>query len=111
MITAKVLCESTTLAVDPSVTTLYTAPTSTTTIVDKFTLTSFHTTTSVVTVYIVPAGGAVANSNAVFKKTLAAAETYICPEVVGQILAPGDFIAASSSTSYTDIRASGREIT
>ena len=111
MITAKVLSEAVTLGLDPTKTTVYTAPTSTTTIVDKFTLASFHTTTSVVTVYIVPSGGAAADGNAVLNKTLAAHETYICPEVVGQILAQGDSIVATSSTNYTSARASGREVT
>ena len=110
-VTAVVLRESVAITVDPTALTVYTAPTSTTTIIDKCTITSYHTTTSVVVLYLVPFGGAAADVNAVLKKTLAAKEVYTCPEIVGHILAPGDFLVAISSTVSTSVRASGREIT
>lgn len=42
---------------------------------------------------------------------IAAGATYLCPEVVGQILNPGDFISikASAATSI-GCRISGREV-
>jgi hypothetical protein len=45
-------------------------------------------------------------------KNIVPGETYLCPELVGQILEPGGFIStiAGAATSLT-IRASGREIT
>lgn len=82
------------------------------TIVDKFTGTNVTGSAAVLTVRIVPSGGSAGASNAiVFQKSLAAGETYTFPEMVGQILASGDFISTLAGTaSAIVIRISGREI-
>jgi len=53
------------------------------------------------------------NQNLIVKtKTLAPAETYTFPEIVGQVLAPGGFISTIAGTATAiNIRASGREVT
>ena len=83
------------------------------TMIDKVTVT--NTTSAAVTFScnLVPEGGTVADDNAVIKtKSVAAGDTYVCPELVGHVLEPGDAISmiASAATSLT-IRASGREVT
>lgn len=81
--------------------------------IDKVTVT--NTTGAAVTFScnLVPEGGAVGDSNAIIKdKAVASGETYVCPELVGHILEPGDAISmiAGATTALT-IRASGREVT
>ena len=83
------------------------------TMIDKVTVT--NTTAAAVTFScnLVPEGGSVADANAVIKdKSVAAGDTYVCPELVGHVLEAGDAISmiASAATSLT-IRASGREVT
>lgn len=83
------------------------------TMIDKVTIT--NTTAAAVTFScnLVPEGGAVADANAIIKdKSVAAGDTYVCPELVGHVLESGDAISmiASAATSLT-IRASGREVT
>ena len=61
---------------------------------------------------LVTSGDTAGNQNLILKaKSLAAGETYTCPEIVGQVLEPGGFIStiAGAATSIT-IRASGREV-
>lgn len=93
-------------------TTQYTCPTSTRTIVDKFT--AFNGTAGAVTltVRLVGSGGTAGASNATVSKSLAAGETYTFPEIVGHVLEAGGFIStlASAATSLV-IRSSGREVT
>ena len=65
-----------------------------------------------VTIDLVDSGGtAGASERMISARSIAAGETYICPEVVGHILNAGDSIhgLASEYTSIT-IRASGREV-
>jgi len=93
-------------------TTQYTA-TNCKTIIDKFTVT--NTTAAPVTFAcnLVASGGAAGASNLVLStKSIAAGETYTCPELVGQTLEPSGFIStlAGAAASLT-ISASGREIT
>ena len=95
-----------------SQTTQYTA-TNAKCMIDKFTVT--NTTAGAVTfsINLVASGGAAGAANLVLSlKSIAAGETYTCPEVVGQNLGVGDFIStiAGAATSLT-IMASGREIT
>ena len=83
------------------------------TMIDKVTVT--NTTGAAVTFScnLVPEGGTVGDTNAIIKdKAVAAGDTYVCPELVGHVLEPGDAISmiASAATSLT-IRASGREVT
>lgn len=65
-----------------------------------------------VTIDLVDSGGTAGDSErAISARSIAAGETYLCPELVGQILNPGDTIQglASTATSLT-LRVSGREI-
>ena len=93
-----------------SQTTQYTA-TNVVSIVDTFTVR--NTTAGAVTfaVNVVPSGGTAGADNIFLSKSIAAGQTYTCPEIVGQILKAGDFLStlAGAATSLT-IRASGREI-
>jgi hypothetical protein len=93
-------------------TTQYTS-TGVSTIVDKFTATNYSAAAAAISVNIVTAAGSAGNNNIITKtKTLQPSETYTFPELVGQILGPGDFISTLAGTaSAVNIRASGREVT
>lgn len=91
--------------------TYYTA-TNLKTIIDKMTLTNTTAGAITVTIDLVDSGGtAGATERMISARSIAAGETYTCPEVVGHILNSGDSIQglASAGTSIT-IRASGREV-
>lgn len=93
-------------------TTQYTAPSGTRTIIDKFTGTNVAGAAANLTVKIVQSGGAAGASNTIVQtKTIQPGEAYTFPELVGHVLAPGDFIStlASVAASIT-IRCSGREV-
>jgi len=93
-------------------TTQYTA-TSRRTIVDKFTATNNSGSVAILSINHVPNGGSATTTNRVLvTKSIAVGETYPCPEIVGAILDPGDFISTLAGTaSAITISASGREIT
>jgi predicted NodU family carbamoyl transferase len=96
---------------EASQTTQYTA-TSVRAIIDKATVTNTDTVSRTFSVNIVTSGGVAGNANLVIDtRTVQPDETYLCPELVGQVLAPGGFIStiASNATSLT-LRVSGREI-
>lgn len=80
-------------------------------VIDKFTATNYSATAATISVNVVTAGAA-GNANLIVKtKTLQPAETYTFPELVGQVLAPSNFISTLAGTaSAINIRASGREI-
>lgn len=92
-------------------TTQYTAQ-NVTTIIDKFTATNFDIVAATINVNIVTGGGTAGNENIITKsRTLQANETYIFPELVGQVIAPSGFISTMASGSNSiNIRASGREV-
>jgi len=98
--------------VENAQTTQYTA-TGVTTIIDKFTATNYNTAAATISVNLVTAAGAAGNSNLITKtKTLQPAEVYTFPELVGQVLNPGDFISTIAGTaSAINMRVSGREVT
>ena len=83
-----------------------------TTIIDKFTATNYSGTAATISVNLVTALGSAGNDNLIVKtKTLQPSETYTFPELVGQVIANGDFISTIVGTaSAINIRASGREI-
>jgi len=109
-VTAKALVEG--QIIPNTDTTVYTAPLSVTTIIDKLTCTNYDSLSRIITVSIVASGGAVGNAYYIAKRTLASYETYTWPEVVGQILNPGDFVSAiASNNTGVNFRMSGREIT
>lgn len=109
-VTVKVLVPAET--VEATQTTQYTA-TGVTTIIDKFTATNYSTSAATVSVNLVTVSGSAGNVNLITKtKTLQASEVYTFPELVGQVLNPGDFISTIADTaSAINMRVSGREVT
>lgn len=106
---AKVLVAPLQLAT--AATTQYTA-TGVKAIIDKATVTNTDTVNRSFNVHLVTSGGSANNGNLVIDtKTVVPNETYLCPELVGQVLDAGDFISttASAATALT-LRISGREI-
>lgn len=92
--------------------TYYTA-TNVRTIIDKMTVCNTTAGAVTVTIDLVDSGGSAGVTERVISaRSIAAGETYTCPEVVGHILNSGDSIQglAGAGTSIT-IRASGREVT
>ena len=116
-VTTKVLAASQVVSSSFS-TVVYQAPTRVTTIVDKFTCRNLDTVSSDVSIWIVSyLDGVPSDTNLIVKKTLAAGETYIFPEMVGQVLSGGDIqgmndelYMQSSVASSIMVRVSGREI-
>jgi len=92
--------------------TQYTAAVSTRAIIDKMTVTNTTGAAATLTVNLVKAAGAVSASNTIISaQSVAAGTTYVCPEVVGHILNPGDFISAKAGTATAlTFRVSGREV-
>lgn len=83
------------------------------TIIDKFSVTNTNTSNITFSVNLVASGGSAGNANLILKtRSIVPGETYLCPELVGQVLEAGGFIStlAGSATSLT-ISAAGREIT
>lgn len=96
---------------EDSQTTQYTS-TGVYTVIDKFTATNYSASPATLSVNLVTAAGSAGNDNLITKtKTLLASEVYTFPELVGQVLNPGDFISTIAGTSSAiNIRASGRVI-
>lgn len=81
-------------------------------VIDTFTATNTNTVNVSFSVNLVASGGSPGDSNLVLKtKTIQPGETYLCPELVGQVLENGGFIStlASVASSIT-ISAAGRDI-
>lgn len=98
-------------AIVAAATTQYTAPANTRTIIDKMTVTNTTGAAVTVTVYIVTAAGASGTSNRLIAaQSIAAGTAYLCPEIVGHILNPGDFIVTEASAVGLTGRISGREV-
>ncbi len=91
--------------------TQYTA-TGVTTIIDKFTATNYSAAAATISVNLVTVAGSAGNLNLITKtKTLQPAEVYTFPELVGQVLNPGDFISTIAGTATSiNMRVSGREV-
>lgn len=92
-------------------TTQYTAV-NCTTYIDKFTITNTSSGNVTFSANVVTVAGSPGADNLVINlRSIAPKETYMAPELVGQVLQPGDFIStiAGAATSLT-IRASGREV-
>ena len=109
-VTVKVLVPAKT--VENAQTTQYTA-TGVTTIIDKFTATNYNTAAATISINLVTVSGSAGNQNLITKtKTLQPSEVYTFPELVGQVLSPGDFISTIAGTaSAINMRVSGREVT
>lgn len=93
-------------------TTQYTAV-NCTAIVDKASVTNTTAGNVTFSLNVVTSAGAAGAANLVVNlRSIAPKETYLLPELVGQVLLAGDFIStiAGAATSLT-LRVSGREIT
>ena len=89
----------------------YTA-TSVRAIIDKATVTNTSASNVTLSVNLVTVSGSAGNSNLIIdNRTIVPDETYLCPELVGQVLEAGSFIStiAGAATSLT-MRVSGREV-
>jgi uncharacterized membrane protein len=108
-VTVKVLVPA--KIVEAAQTTQYTAN-NVTTIIDKFTATNYSATAAAISVNLVTVSGTAGNLNLISKtKTLQPAEVYTFPELVGQVLNPGDFISTLAGTATAiNMRVSGREV-
>ena len=97
---------------EDSQTTQYTS-TGVTTIIDKFTATNISAAVATISVNLVTSAGTSGNTNLITKtKTLQVSEVYTFPELVGQVLASGDFISTIAGTATAiNIRVSGRVVT
>ena len=81
-------------------------------IIDKATITNTSAANVTVSVNLVTVSGSASSSNLIIStRTIVPGETYLCPELVGQILDSGGFIStiAGAATSLT-MRVSGREV-
>jgi hypothetical protein len=109
-VTAKNLVPAKT--VEATQTTQYTA-TNVTTIIDKFTATNYSASSATISINLIVAGDITANKNLIVKnKSLLPSECYTFPELVGQILNPGQSISTiASNGTAINMRVSGREIT
>jgi hypothetical protein len=100
--------------VEDTQTTQYIVPTNATaTIIDKFTATNISGSPATISVNLVTGSDTAGNQNLITKtKSLAAAEVYTFPELVGQIMPTASFISTiASAASAINMRVSGREIT
>lgn len=92
-ITAKRLVPGSAMA--GSAATYYTAPTLTKAVVKSAQLTNTTGGAVACTVYAVPSGGAVGAANTIVSaRSVAAGETYNCPELVNQVIEAGGTIQA-----------------
>jgi ABC-type uncharacterized transport system YnjBCD substrate-binding protein len=92
-------------------TVVYTAPTGTRTIIDKYTAWNSDVAPIQYTVKLVPTGGTAGASHVVLTKTIAPSESYTMPEIVGHVLEAGGFISEVASTANKLVRRiSGREV-
>ena len=109
-VTAKTLLQAAQLP--SSETAQYTVPSNTRAIIDKMTVTNPTGGAVTFTIKLVAAGGTAATTNTVISaQSVAAGTAYLCPEVVGHILNPSDFISAlASAAASLVLRISGREV-
>lgn len=83
------------------------------TVIDTFTLTNVSGAAVTFSCNLVNSGDSADDSNLVLPtREIQPNETYLCPELIGQVLEDGTFISTlCSATSALVMRASGREIT
>jgi hypothetical protein len=81
-------------------------------IIDKATVTNTSASNVTLSVNLVTVSGSAGASNLIMdNRTIVPDETYLCPELIGQVLEAGGFIStiAGAATSLT-MRVSGREV-
>jgi hypothetical protein len=83
------------------------------TVIDKFTVTNVSSSAADISVNLVAEGDTASDADLVVDaRTIAAGETYTCPELIGQVLESGGFISTlASASSALVLSASGRVIT
>lgn len=109
MITWKAMVDGTNLT--DAAATYYTAGTGTKAVIKKASFCNDHTAVVTVTINLVPSGGAAAYGNRITKtRSLAAGETWSCPDVENHVLEAGGFISmVASVTAKVGVRISGYE--
>ena len=82
------------------------------TVLDVVSVANVGSNTAVLNLYLVPSGGTVGvGNNVLVSRSIAPGETYLSPEMVGQVLASGDALYAKSDQANSLVlRASGRVI-
>lgn len=82
-------------------------------IIDKATVTNTTATAATFSANLVNVSGTPGASNLIISaRIIGAGECYTCPELVGQVLAPGQSLSAVAGTaSALTLRVSGREVT
>lgn len=110
MITAKSLVNGVNLT--DSAATYYTTPASTKAVIKKATFVNDHNIVVTVTINLVPSAGSAGYANQITKtKSLAAGESWSCPDVENHVLEAGGFISmVASVASKIGVRISGYEI-
>lgn len=90
----------------------YTSPANTKTIIKSCQLTNTTSTAATATVYLVASGGSPGAANTVISAVnIAPGATYNCPEVINQVLMPGDSIQALAGTaSAISMQAAGIQV-
>lgn len=82
------------------------------TLVTKFTATNTGASNQTLSVNLVAAAGSPGTANRVMSlRQIAPGETYLCPEVVGQVLEDGGYISTLASSTDITISATGQEVT
>lgn len=105
-------CLFETAAVPVAATTLVTGAANSRTYLDKITVTNTTGSAVTVTVNVVPSGGSVGAGNVLENSySIAANTSYSFPNIVGQILNPGDFLSITPSATGCNARVSGRVMT
>ena len=81
-------------------------------IIDKATVTNTSASNVTLSVNLVTVSGSAGASNLIIDtRTIVPDETYLCPELVGQVLEAGGFISTIAGTaSALTMRVSGREV-
>lgn len=88
---------------------LYVNTQATSQIIDKFTAYNADAASQTLTVYIVPSGGTLDTSYTVLVIPITSLQSYLCGELVGHDLDPGDSIwCAAGTISTISVRCSGR---
>lgn len=76
--------------------------------IQQFSVAPPASSSATLSVYLVPYGGTAGASNLFLTKAMTAGDpTYTCPELIGHVLEPGDFIATNATAATLPIRVCG----
>ncbi len=108
-ITPKALFEGTSLTTGNV--TLYTSPSNTRTSIQSASFVNVSAGAIVMYLYLIESGGTATAANAaICGLSIASGATYQCPELINQVLEPGDLISARATSAGISGRASGAQI-